>query len=99
MTLNFACAEGKERMSNRPETLYDKIFNSHVVSWQNDNETAIIYIDRHLVHEVTSPQAFEGLSNASRNVRRRDLTLCTVDHNIPTDPRVGAEDLSSFIKE
>lgn len=57
-----------------PSTLYDKIYADHVV----DGHT--IYIDRHLVHEVTSPQAFEGLRNASRTVRRPDCTLATVDH-------------------
>jgi len=68
-------------------TLYEKIWDAHVVD-QNDNGTAIIYIDRHLVHEVTSPQAFEGLRNAGRSVRRPDLTLAVPDHNLPTTARI-----------
>src|SRR5271154_6350299 len=66
-------------------TLYDKIWNQHVVSRQDDG-TCLIYIDRHLVHEVTSPQAFEGLRVAGRKVRRPDLTLAVADHNVPTTP-------------
>jgi len=68
-----------------PKTLYDKIWNSHVVHRQDDG-TCLIYIDRHLVHEVTSPQAFEGLRVAGRQVRRPDLTLAVADHNVPTTP-------------
>src|SRR5476651_1918076 len=67
------------------KTLYDKIFDSHVVHRQDDG-TCLIYIDRHLVHEVTSPQAFEGLRLANRRVRRPDLTLAVADHNVPTTP-------------
>ncbi|MEE2999397.1 MAG: 3-isopropylmalate dehydratase large subunit [Pseudomonadota bacterium] len=69
-------------------TLYDKIWNSHIVDEQEDG-TCLIYIDRHLVHEVTSPQAFEGLRNAGRSVRRTDLTLAVADHNVPTTDRSG----------
>ncbi|KAH8118322.1 aconitase [Phellopilus nigrolimitatus] len=69
-----------------PRTLYDKVWDDHVVHVQEDGLT-LLYIDRHLVHEVTSPQAFEGLRNAGRPVRRTDCTLATVDHNIPTAPR------------
>ncbi|KAJ3181699.1 3-isopropylmalate dehydratase [Geranomyces variabilis] len=69
--------------SSTPRTLYDKIWDHHLVDCQPDG-TCLLYIDRHLVHEVTSPQAFEGLRNSNRKVRRRDLTLATVDHNIPT---------------
>jgi 3-isopropylmalate/(R)-2-methylmalate dehydratase large subunit len=65
-------------------TLYDKIWENHVVQ-QQDDDTAVLYIDRHLVHEVTSPQAFEGLRLAGRRVRRTDATLAVVDHNVPTD--------------
>lgn len=65
-----------------PRTLYDKIWHDHVVDYKEDG-LALIYIDRHLVHEVTSPQAFEGLRNANRPVRRPDCTLATVDHNVP----------------
>ena len=69
-----------------PKTLYDKIWNDHVVT-NNDDGTSIIYIDRHLVHEVTSPQAFEGLKIAGRPVRQPQFTLATADHNIPTMDR------------
>ncbi|MDD5586145.1 MAG: 3-isopropylmalate dehydratase large subunit [Alphaproteobacteria bacterium] len=67
----------------QPRTLYDKIWDAHVVRRQEDG-TCLLYIDRHLVHEVTSPQAFEGLRAAGRKVRRPDLTLATADHNVPT---------------
>ena len=70
-----------------PRTLYDKIWDAHVVEARADG-TDLIYIDRHLVHEVTSPQAFEGLRRAGRRVRRPDLTLAVPDHNIPTTARV-----------
>jgi 3-isopropylmalate/(R)-2-methylmalate dehydratase large subunit len=72
-----------------PQTLYDKIWNAHVVD-QRDDGTALIFIDRHLVHEVTSPQAFEGLRVAGRTVRRPDLTLAVPDHNLPTTARRDA---------
>ncbi len=68
-----------------PRTLYDKIWDSHVVDEDADG-TATIYIDRHLVHEVTSPQAFEGLRLAGRKVRRPDAILAVPDHNVPTTP-------------
>ena len=77
-------------MSSKPRTLYEKIWDAHVVD-RRDDGTCLIYIDRHLVHEVTSPQAFEGLRVAGRKVRRPDLTLAVPDHNLPTTPRVGAE--------
>src|SRR5262249_29957355 len=67
-------------------TLYDKICDDHLVDDQPDG-TCLIYIDRHLVHEVTSPQAFEGLRAAARNVRAPDKTLAVVDHNVPTTDR------------
>jgi 3-isopropylmalate/(R)-2-methylmalate dehydratase large subunit len=69
---------------NRPRTLFDKIWDHHVVETLPDG-TALLYIDRHLVHEVTSPQAFEGLRVAGRPVRRPDATIAVVDHNIATD--------------
>jgi 3-isopropylmalate/(R)-2-methylmalate dehydratase large subunit len=72
-----------------PRTLYQKIWDAHVVSRRADG-TCLIYIDRHLVHEVTSPQAFEGLRVAGRTVRRPDLTLAVPDHNLPTTPRIDA---------
>jgi 3-isopropylmalate/(R)-2-methylmalate dehydratase large subunit len=70
-------------------TLYEKIWADHVVE-RRDDGTCLIYIDRHLVHEVTSPQAFAGLAAAGRGVRRPDLTLAVPDHNLPTTPRVDA---------
>jgi len=81
-----------------PRTLYDKIWDDHVVD-VNEDGLALIYIDRHLVHEVTSPQAFEGLRNAGRPVRRLDCTLATVDHNVPTISRKNLTTLESFIAE
>ncbi|ODQ53766.1 putative alpha-isopropylmalate isomerase [Saitoella complicata NRRL Y-17804] len=79
-------------------TLYDKVFDDHVIDRQDDG-TCLIYIDRHLVHEVTSPQAFEGLRNADRKVRRPDCTLATVDHNIPTASRKNFKNAETFIEE
>ncbi|KAK4048137.1 3-isopropylmalate dehydratase [Microbotryomycetes sp. JL201] len=84
--------------ATQPKTLYDKVFESHVVH-TGDDGTSILYIDRHIVHEVTSPQAFEGLRNANRKVRRIDCTLATVDHNVPTSNRKTYKDSASFIKE
>jgi 3-isopropylmalate/(R)-2-methylmalate dehydratase large subunit len=68
-----------------PRTLYDKIFDDHVVQRDPDG-TCLLYIDRHLVHEVTSPQAFEGLRMTGRKVRHPEKTLAVVDHNVPTSP-------------
>ena len=76
-------------MASKPLTLYEKIWADHVVE-RRDDGTCLIYIDRHLVHEVTSPQAFEALRVAGRPVRRPDLTLAVPDHNVPTTPRVDA---------
>lgn len=76
-------------MTAQPRTLYEKIWADHVVE-RRDDGTCLIYIDRHLVHEVTSPQAFAGLRAAGRPVRRPDLTLAVPDHNLPTTPRVDA---------
>jgi len=73
-------------MTAQPRTLYQKIWDAHVVETRDDG-TALIFIDRHLVHEVTSPQAFEALRVAGRKVRRPDLTLAVPDHNLPTTPR------------
>src|SRR5579871_1106147 len=72
--------------SGAPRTLYDKIWDEHVVDIQPDG-TALLYIDRHLVHEVTSPQAFEGLRLSGRKVRAPGKTLAVVDHNVPTTDR------------
>ena len=81
-----------------PQTLYDKIWNEHVVHQQNDG-TTLLYVDRHLIHEVTSPQAFEGLRLSNRKVRRPDLTLAVADHNVPTSNRsLGIEDKESKIQ-
>jgi 3-isopropylmalate/(R)-2-methylmalate dehydratase large subunit len=81
-----------------PKTLYDKIFDDHVVDRQPDG-TCLLYIDRHLVHEVTSPQAFEGLRMAGRKVRAPGKTLAVVDHNVPTsDRRQGIADEESRIQ-
>ena len=68
-----------------PKTLYDKIWESHLVDSSPDG-TCLLYVDRHLIHEVTSPQAFEGLRTAHRKVRRPDATLAVPDHNVPTTP-------------
>ncbi len=70
----------------KARTLFDKIWETHLVNVQDDG-TCLIYIDRHLVHEVTSPQAFESLRNAGRKVRRVDSTLAVADHNVPTTDR------------
>jgi 3-isopropylmalate/(R)-2-methylmalate dehydratase large subunit len=94
----------------KPRTLFDKIWDSHVVERLPDG-TCILYIDRHLVHEVTSPQAFEGLRMAGRPVRRPDCTIAVADHNIPTvgsriprdikeaDSRIQVETLEKNVKE
>src|SRR4051812_8443483 len=73
-------------MSSSPRTLFEKIWDSHTVR-EPAGEPALLYIDLHLVHEVTSPQAFEGLRVAKRRVRRPDLTVATIDHNVPTTDR------------
>jgi len=81
--------------SASPRTLYDKIFDDHIVDRQPDG-TCLVYIDRHLVHEVTSPQAFEGLRVAGRRVHAPEKTLAVVDHNVQTtDRRFGIEDPES----
>ena len=80
------------------KTLYDKIWENHLVHEQNDG-TTLIYVDRHLVHEVTSPQAFEGLRLQKRKVRRPELTLAVPDHNVPTTDRTkGIDDEESRIQ-
>src|ERR1700712_4152225 len=84
--------------ASAPRTLFDKIWDSHVVDQMGDG-TAILYIDRHLVHEVTSPQAFEGLRLAGRKLRRPDATIAVADHNIPTtDRRAGIKEEDSRIQ-
>ncbi|MCA3563222.1 MAG: 3-isopropylmalate dehydratase large subunit [Methylocystis sp.] len=82
----------------KPRTLYDKIWDDHLVDEQPDG-TCLLYIDRHLVHEVTSPQAFEGLRLANRKVRAPEKTLAVVDHNVPTTDRTkGIDDDESRIQ-
>src|SRR5438309_7420368 len=69
-----------------PRTLFEKVWDAHVVR-AAQNEPTLLYIDLHLVHEVTSPQAFDGLRAAGRTVRRPNLTIATIDHNVPTTDR------------
>ncbi len=95
---------------SRPRTLFDKIWDNHVVERLPDG-TCVLYIDRHLVHEVTSPQAFEGLRMAGRRLRRPDATIAVADHNIPTvgprtpdaiaeeDSRIQVQTLERNVKE
>lgn len=84
--------------SSHPQTLFEKIWNSHIVHQAGDG-TCVIYIDRHLVHEVTSPQAFEGLRMAGRKVRRPENTLAVADHNVPTTNRkLGITDPESKLQ-
>ena len=81
-----------------PKTIYDKIWDDHLVHQQGDG-TSLLFVDRHLIHEVTSPQAFEGLRNANRKARNPNLTLAVVDHNIPTTDRSkGIDDDDSRIQ-
>jgi 3-isopropylmalate/(R)-2-methylmalate dehydratase large subunit len=81
-------------MSGKPKTLFEKVWESHVVV-EPANEPTLLYIDLHLVHEVTSPQAFEGLRLAGRKLRRPDRTVATIDHNVPTtiEGRLKIEDV------
>jgi len=79
-------------------TIYDKIWNEHLVHEQEDG-TSLLFVDRHLIHEVTSPQAFEGLRNSKRKVRQPKLTLAVADHNVPTTDRTkGISDKESKIQ-
>jgi len=85
-------------MADTAKTLFDKVWDSHIVE-RLDDGTCVLYIDRHFVHEVTSPQAFEGLRLAGRTVRRPDATIAVVDHNIPTSDRsVGIAEPESRIQ-
>src|SRR5207253_6213725 len=85
-------------MKVMPRTLYDKIWDDHLVDEQPDG-TCLIYVDRHLVHEVTSPQAFEGLRLSGRKVHAPEKTLAVVDHNVPTTDRSqGIDDPESAIQ-
>jgi 3-isopropylmalate dehydratase len=89
--------EDSSLFATKPRTLYDKIWDDHLVD--DDGMSTLLYVDRHLVHEVTSPQAFEGLRLAGRGVRRPDCTLVTVDHNVPTEDRSQLIDVKTFIEE
>ena len=81
-----------------PHTIYDKIWKEHLVHEQEDG-TSLLFVDRHLIHEVTSPQAFEGLRNSNRKVRQPKLTLAVADHNVPTTDRTkGISDQESKIQ-
>ncbi|EBA04733.1 isopropylmalate isomerase large subunit [Rhodobacteraceae bacterium HTCC2150] len=79
-----------------PQTLYDKIWNDHVAH-EADDGTCLLYIDRHLVHEVTSPQAFEGLRMTNRSVRAPEKTIAVPDHNVPTTP--GRDDPKNMTED
>src|SRR5438270_6882631 len=72
--------------TSSPKTMFEKIWDAHVVR-EEAGQPALLYIDLHLVHEVTSPQAFDGLRMTGRKVRRPDLTVATMDHNVPTTDR------------
>ena len=86
------------KKNHKSQTLFDKIWDRHLVDQQDDG-TCLIYIDRHLVHEVTSPQAFEGLRNSNRQVRRPESTFAVADHNVPTSDRSkGIDNLESRIQ-
>ncbi|GAX77305.1 hypothetical protein CEUSTIGMA_g4751.t1 [Chlamydomonas eustigma] len=85
-------------LTSASKTMFDKIWDQHLVDDGGDSGS-LIYVDRHLVHEVTSPQAFEGLRGAGRRVRRPDCTLVTVDHNVPTTDRSAFRSVETFIKE
>ena len=82
----------------KPKTLFDKIWTNHLINKQKDG-TCLIYVDRHLIHEVTSPQAFEGLLASKRGVRRSRATLAVADHNVPTtDRKKGVSDKESKLQ-
>jgi 3-isopropylmalate dehydratase len=93
----FAASSTTLNAASKPRTLYDKIWDDHLVD--DDGLSTLLYVDRHLVHEVTSPQAFEGLRIGNRGVRRPDCTLTTVDHNVPTEDRSQLIDVQTFIAE
>src|SRR3990172_551377 len=81
-----------------PRTMFEKIWQAHVVH-EGPGQPSLIYIDRHLIHEVTSPQAFDGLRLAERRVRRPELTFATMDHNVPTTARsLPIEDATSALQ-
>jgi len=75
------------------KSLFDKVWDAHIVSPESDDRPAILYVDLHLIHEVTSPQAFDVLRDKDLQVRRPDLSLATLDHSIPTVPVSSLKDL------
>src|SRR6478735_9676030 len=83
--MEAAPANGVTTPEARPRTLAEKVWDAHLVKKGEAGTPDLIYIDLHLVHEVTSPQAFDGLRMAGRPLRRPDLTIATEDHNVPTD--------------
>src|SRR3984893_17258574 len=98
MTARAPATRDRTTAMANPRTLYDKIWDDHLVDEQPDG-TCLIYIDRHLVHEVTSPQAFDGLRVSGRKVHAPEKTLCVVDHNVPTTDRSkGIADPESAIQ-
>ena len=92
-------AQGSNGTGAVPRTLVEKIWDDHVVAEGTDGAPDVLGIDLHLVHEVTSPQAFDGLRLAGRTVRRPDLTLATEDHNVPTTPGPITEPSRSYRKK
>ena len=84
-----------QQSTTASKTLYDKLWDAHLVS-QRDDESSLIYIDRHLLHEVTSPQAFEGLSLANREPWRLSANIATPDHNVPTTTQERSEGVSGI---
>src|SRR6478609_2412732 len=90
-------ADDDEEMSTMAGTLAEKVWDAYLVRRGTDGSPDLLYIDLHLVHEVTSPQAFEGLRLAGRPVRRPDLTLATEDHNVPTEFGGGSMPRGPFI--
>src|SRR5216684_3637374 len=84
-TMRFCPYQGTRRQISMPKTMFEKIWDAHVVR-EAPGEPTVLYIDRHLVHEMTSPQAFAGLRAAGLKVRRPDATLAVLDHNVPTVP-------------
>ena len=79
------------------KTLFDKIWNTHVIAGQI-GEPQLLYVDLHLIHEVTSPQPFDGLRSTNRRVRRPDLTFATMDHNVPTKDIFNIQDQMSRLQ-
>ncbi|EJC99654.1 uncharacterized protein FOMMEDRAFT_142649 [Fomitiporia mediterranea MF3/22] len=84
--------------TQRPRTLYDKIWDEHIVNVQEDG-VAILYVDRHLLHEMSSQKAFSGLRQSGRTIRRREMTLATMDHNVPTNPRMHFSSIDEYITD